>query len=523
VKTNLKISLAMVVASAAAACNLILGGGYELSDFGPGGGGNPADTGASPDGTRPGDDAACPENPQTVAELQRACTNAACRPFSNDRLVGCTKAGDRFTCPDPPPNDGGGGGPGGGQDAGGLIACSAVAGSPSATPGKSFPADTVYIVGGDAMLPFASRVAQAAADQGRATVIYSQGISCANIKALVNGEKLKTAISSVGFYYEPTAGADNLPVRRLCAMGDDTVADVSISNAFATTCLTLPQGLPSSFRDVLGPVLVVAFGVPKVSTQTSISAEAAKLVFGVGGAGAVPPWTDPTAVHIRGPQAGVVVTPAPIIGVPVDRWKGNVQANAMTLYNAMIAANTAGGETAEKTIGILASSDLDPRRDRLKPLAFQDVGQSCGYYPDSTEQAFDKANVRDGHYPIWSSTHFTLRVNAQGLPINARAGEVVDIMQGAATLSGLDIIQLYALGRVIPNCAMKVRKTSESEYTPFRPQNACGCYFDVQATGTTACKPCSSNADCADAPNGATQCNRFGTPAVGHCELPGQE
>ena len=286
----------------------------------------------------------------------------------------------------------------------------------------------------------------------------------------------------------------------------------------------MPQGLPSSFTDALGPVLVVEFAVPATSTQTSISADAAHVTFGLGGTSAVAPWTDPAFVNIRAAQAGVVLTPAPIITVPADRWKGKVQKTSAALLADMITSNTAGGDTANKTIGILAATDLDPRRAQLKPLAFQDYGQTCGFYADSTATSFDKQNVRDGHYPIWSSTHFINRVNGQGAPLNALAKQLIDIMQGAQSLQGLDILQLYAQGRVIPNCAMHVRRQADArEYSAFKPQNSCSCYFDVQATGTTSCTSCKSSADCANAPGGATQCNLFGTPAVGYCEPPGDQ
>lgn len=521
--TKLKITIVMASSLAVAACNLLLGGGYEVSDTpGDGGPGNGSVDGSG-DGSRVGNDSSCIQDPASVTQFESTCTSAACNPFDNKRLTVCEAGASGYVCPEATANPvvDAAAAP---VDAGGLPRCSEIPGSASATGGL-YPANAVYAIGGDAMLPFAGRIGQLSGDQNIATMIYTLGVSCLNITAMLNSTPLAT-IAPTAFYFEPkTDSTSNAVVQKTCVMDQpDRIADFSISNAFATTCATLPQGLPASFSEALGPVLVVEFAVPGTSSQTSISADAAHVTFGLGGTSAVAPWTDPDYVNIRGAQAGVVLTPAPIIGVAANRWKGKVQKTSATLLADMIAANTAGGAVADKTIGIIAATDLDPRRAQLKPLSFQDYGQTCGYYADSTATAFDKQNVRDGHYPIWSSTHFINRVNAQGAPLNALAKQIIDVMQGAQSLQGLDILQLYAQGHVIPNCAMHVRRQADArEYTSFKPQNSCSCYFDVLATGTTSCTSCKSSSDCATAPGGATQCNLFGNPAVGYCEPPGAQ
>ena len=516
--THLKTSVAMFGAFAVAACNLILGGGYDVTDDpsrldGASNDGNPAN---NPDGSVEQRDGACDFVPTTVSEFQRACTGALCVPFGNKRLTGCDAGGSPATgygCPGPTPAQPPVTNPP--VDAGTPIACD----DPSVLRGMP----PVYAISGDAMIPFAARIGQALSTlpaASAARLFVTQGISCLNVTTMLE-EKTLLSVAPTAFYFEDNAGTLD---QKTCSMTNlpNQRPDFSISNVFATSCAALPQGLPTNLSDQIGPVLVVEFGVPVTSGQTSISAEAASLVFGIGGDAGVAPWQDPAAVHIRAPQAGVVLTPAPIINVPPTLWKGTVQRNGNALFSALIAANTAGGALADKSIGIIAATDLDPRRNVMKPLAFQDYGQTCGYYADSTASAFDKINVRDGHYPIWSSTHLITRVDGTGSPISPLAKRIINTMVGAEAIPGLDIIRLYADGRVVPNCAMRVKRQADSrDYTSFRPQNSCGCYFELLATGGTSCTSCKSNTDCANAPGGATQCNLFGTPQVGYCELPG--
>ena len=56
----------------------------------------------------------------------------------------------------------------------------------------------------------------------------------------------------------------------------------------------------------------------------------------------------------------------------------------------------------------------------MKVLAFQAdqvAGQTCGYFPDSTANTFDKLNVRQGRYDIWGPLHFITAVDGGGNPL----------------------------------------------------------------------------------------------------------
>src|SRR5262249_43687488 len=127
---------------------------------------------------------------------------------------------------------------------------------------------------------------------------------------------------------------------------------------------------------------------------------------------------------------------------------------------------------ANKAIGILSSDYADDDRAQLRVLAFQDYGQGCGYWPDSTPTAPDKQNVRDGHYPIWGPLHLLSRLDAQGLPLSSGVRTTLGYLTGSVSLpSGENLIQLYAQRHVVPLCAMHVTRTSDGgPLKAYRPE-----------------------------------------------------
>ena len=57
-------------------------------------------------------------------------------------------------------------------------------------------------------------------------------------------------------------------------VGEGVQADIGVSDVFPSTCMALPNGLPSNVHDFSGPVQTMTFVTPHASTQESISAEA---------------------------------------------------------------------------------------------------------------------------------------------------------------------------------------------------------------------------------------------------------
>jgi hypothetical protein len=152
----------------------------------------------------------------------------------------------------------------------------------------------------------------------------------------------------------------------------------------------------------------------------------------------------------------------------------------------------------------------------MKVLGFQDFGQKCAYWPDSSLNTFDKKWVRSGDYPIWGPLHMLAKVPSMGAdPTSALAKKLIDYLTGKVPPPGSNpnlILDVEIANHVVPGCAMKFKRTSElGPYTPNDDPRPCNCYFDAHVPGgSTTCKTCTQNSDCGDAGN--TTCS------YGYCE-----
>ncbi|MBI5545417.1 MAG: hypothetical protein HY901_16145, partial [Deltaproteobacteria bacterium] len=253
------------------------------------------------------------------------------------------------------------------------------------------------------------------------------------------------------------------------------------------------------------------------SSQTAISAEAAYLAFGYGGSDGQghrsEPWTDPTYFQVRNKFSGNQQVCGKAIGVPAEKWKGNDLGSATNLATAM--AQMLDTQGAEKAIGILSTDTSDAHRSTIRTLAFQASGATCSYLPDSTAQSFDKANVRDGRYLMWSPLH-VYTTTTSSTP-SAQAGAMVTRFAAPKLDQGL--LDSIIAGHLIPKCAMKVKRTQEmGPLQPLAPTDfSCGCYFDAKINGLDAnqmatrydCRACLGASDC---PAAKPSCN------YGYCE-----
>jgi hypothetical protein len=356
----------------------------------------------------------------------------------------------------------------------------------------------VFVTGSSASKPFLSVVAQSLSSKGEMTVVYHGVGSCVGVDAILSGTKQKGTAS----YWDASQPNPQL-AERTCDLdpaGDST--DIGISDVFATTCFMLPQGLPGDVTDTFGPVQAMTFVTAASSSEKSISSDAAYFVYGFGSASGIAPWTDESFIFQRNATSGTQNVVATTIGVPAAKFHGVQNASS----DALLAALLAAGQTADaaKTIGILSADYADANRSKLHVLAFQDVGQSCGFYPDSTPTALDKKNVRDGHYPMWGPLHFLTKSPSD------TARRLVNYLSGVTPLSGLDLVQVYVDAKVVPLCAMKVTRDSDGgPLKAYAPPNPCGCAFEAQATGSTTCKACTSSSSC---PKEAPNCS------FGYCE-----
>ncbi len=493
----LGVPLAMGVAFG---CNQILDTGDYKTGLATADGG---DGSTGPDGGG-GDGSTLPDGcavPKDKVEFERSCTLSACTPFDNSR-VPLTDGSERPLPPYTPPD---GGTTASLPDAGALPLCSALT-------------NPVYATGSTALQLSIQTAAQLLEKTQGFTLVYQGTGSCVGVNAMVSPSYV---MNGIAFSIDPNAtDPTQSSAQILCSLEPAGVpADLGISDVFASTCLgSATQTLPTGIQENFGPVQIMEFVVPKGSSETSISAEAAYNVYGFGADSMVSPWTDPTLIFQRTGTSGTQNMIAAAIGVPAAQWMGVTNSSSSGVLLALQNAAT-DNTKAPKAIGILSSDYADNNRGALKPLAYQDTGQSCGYFPDSTATAEDKKNVRDGHYPIWGPSHFYNRVDpATGKALNPGTAAFIDELSGVTPVAGVDLLAFYAKDHILPLCAMQVTRTSDGQdYSPITPAKGCGCYYELQATGAPAstCVSCKTSADCSpSAPN----CNLFGTPAVGFCE-----
>src|SRR5262249_53465299 len=258
-----------------------------------------------------------------------------------------------------------------------------------------------------------------------------------------------------------------------------------------------------------GPIQAYTFIVPTQSDQNAIWAEEGYYAFGFGAnnplAPTYNPWNVEQFMFIRPATKSTLVATAKNIAVPPAKWKG-MPLNASTdVVNAV--KNTS---MVEPTIGILGAEVYDANRGgNIKTLAFQAFGQHGAYYPDSTSTAFDKRNLRDGHYTLWSPTVYITKVDGSNVPTDPAVKYMMDLVLGnpAATppeggrpIDGLaDVVKVG----LIPQCAMQVTRSEDGgDLSPYTPAEPCTCYYlskIVGASGTPAgCTACTMDAECGD-------------------------
>jgi ABC-type phosphate transport system substrate-binding protein len=384
-----------------------------------------------------------------------------------------------------------------------TVAWTLAATRPAAGADCTTLANPVYVTGSTAAKPILAAIAKVlVAQTPPVTIVYAGQGSCVGVDAILNGTALRgsgtTALSS---WDESGAEAKcDLPTTAVA------VADIGVSDVFASTCFSLPGGVPSNVQDFLGPVQAMTFVVPKQSSERSISAEAAYYVFGFGAGSGAKPWTDESWILHRDDQSGTQRMISAAIGVGPSRWKGTVTTSSSDLLSHLTAPGTGA-----QALGILSADVAQANLGTISILAYQNHGQACGYTPDRDATTNEKINVRDGHYAIWGPLHLLTRVTNTGYPATPAVADVIGYVTGTKVAPpGLDLIALEARTHVVPECAMRVKRVQEmGALASFAPSGACGCYYEKVANGRTACQPCMSSNDC---PTTAPACS------YGYCE-----
>jgi hypothetical protein len=295
----------------------------------------------------------------------------------------------------------------------------------------------------------------------------------------------------------------------------------------ADFCAAPRDVLPPGYGDFLTPVQTVNLITDKDSSQKSISAEALYYILGLGATRAnISPWTNPRHMILRTGSSFVhQFIAASVFGDPLKVFYDHPSTpGRLGIEGGAESASSivaAGASNPESPLGYVSGAAADAGRAQVKTLAYQHFGQTCAYWPDSSESSLDKINVRQGLYHFWTPGHFFAPVNPQGQIISSRPGADATaraaIAERVRQLIGYfsgelpspegvtpPILQRIIAAGDIPLCAMQVtREGTAGAVSSYAPSEPCSCYFEAIATGiTSVCATCDGDGDCnADAPH----------------------
>jgi hypothetical protein len=441
--------------------------------------------------------------PEKPTDFLNQCSTAQCLSFDNCKRLGLCNGATNFEANLVTPPTASSSGSSGAGDAGAPLTL------PSCIDPASGRGQVLVMTGSSNFPPLLTKLAPLILGAGY-TPVYQVTNSCTGVKSVFgSGADLTIVDPKPGpnAKYATFIGADGSP--QPCTLGPSGApVDVGESDIFATTCD--PSFVPNgTVGEYLGPIQAIAFVVPGESQQSAITAEAARAVFGMGGANASP-WTDPTLYFVRNANTGTQQEIGHAIGVPADAFWGVDRGTAANVDSLM--KDITDPAVADQAIGIISVDYYDSDRDNLRALAFQAPGQSCAYLPDSTPYKKDKRNVRDGHYAIWGPIHFFTALNS-GVPLSPAAQAFVSIVSVPNIPQPL--VDAFIGSSLVPTCAMSVQRTSElGDLSVYSPPFQCGCYFEaspaVNGSAPAECARCNTANDCTDPQRPA--CN------LGYCE-----
>jgi hypothetical protein len=399
-------------------------------------------------------------------------------------------------------------------------------------PCAALPGTVVYVEAGNTEELLLKLIGRQLRDNADITVAFELVNSC----DLVSNLYLSTPIPpGTTLLYVPSTiedpGWTTSDAERTCTTSlAETPASLGISSIFPSSC---PGANPPAFiGNFEGPVRAYGFVVlaPWAATDLAIWAEEAYYAFGDGANnpvlyGGEPEWNDPTDFFLRPLTSGGLMAVAPNIdlspaqltlelpdGGSLDGRQLEPSWNAV--FSGMLVTPGPG------TIGLLPGDLYDTRRGSgISLLPFRAFGQTHAFYPDSTAISFDKQNVRDGHYTLWSPTMLLAVTDGATTPTDPAVSYIVAAVTGtpgATPPDGgipIDGLGAVAAAGLTPTCAMQVQRASDgAPLTPYTPVAPCTCYFLSKAPAPAlpaSCVACSTSAPCAT-----------GACFNGFCEVP---
>jgi hypothetical protein len=378
-------------------------------------------------------------------------------------------------------------------------ASAATCASIAATTGAS----VIYIQNGDTQEPLLKRLGKNLLANANIFIAYANTGSCTLTPNLYNGVQIP---ANSNMSYIPTVSADGgvwdpsqPPGTCTTDPANPTPIDLGISALFPASCQLGGPDAGTGIGLINGPIQAYTFIVPNGSSQKAIWAEEAYYAFGFGNNNLLTPWNNIAFMFIRPPTKSTLVATAFNILVPPNKWLGTPEAASTDVLSAVI--NSA---QVEPTIGILGDEVYNANRGKgARVLAYRAFGQKHAYYPDSDDQSFDRRNVRDGHYTLWSPTVYITKLGGNNKPANPDVGYLVDLVLGteaAAAPDGgapIDGLGLVTASGLTPDCAMHVtRSTDGGDLSLYTPTASCDCYFASKLPGATnpppGCTACTS-------------------------------
>ena len=384
----------------------------------------------------------------------------------------------------------------------------------------TLPGTVVYIESGDTQENLLKNLGRHLRDTADITLAFNLTGSCTLASDMyaytANGTKV---LKSGMLKYIPST-AENpswttaMPESTCTTPAEGIPIDVAISALFVDSCTTL-AAKPANLALIQGPVQAYTFVVPTGSQETAIWAQEARYAFGLGNNNPVAnAWHDETVMFIRPVTKSTLVATAKNIDLVPTLWKGQKEDASSDVVAAVKAS-----VKPLATIGILGDEVYDANRQNgLRTLAFQAKNQSAAYFPDSKSTTFDKQNVRDGHYTLWSPTVYITPVNGSQLPTNPAVKYLVDLVLGDDAASppnggpSFDALGDIAHVGLVPDCAMQVSRTTDGgDLSPFTPAESCRCAYLSKVPKASASDP--------DVPTGCTACTKSSQCGTGSCNF----
>ncbi len=196
------------------------------------------------------------------------------------------------------------------------------------------------------------------------------------------------ALTGTAHYYtlDTTKTPAALNATQTCTFATGQMADVAISDVFYDSCTNVPQPIPTTLKDIPGPVQAMLFVVPKANTgvQYLTAAEAAD-IYGCGSGAGIAGFSEAGGIFCRDPNSGTQITIAKNIGVAASvivpplcvttsAGTSGVITNVETYANPMAAIGFIGADAYDAP----ASGTAAAPRTAMSSLAFAGFGQTQG-------------------------------------------------------------------------------------------------------------------------------------------------